>query len=345
MRILLTNNSMDARAGTELYTYELAVRLRRLGHNPVVYSPTVGQVGQALWQLGIPVVAELSALQESPDIIHGHHHLEAMTACLAFPNVPAVYVCHGWLPLAEQPPTFPTIMTYIGVGALTHERILTSVKLEGRPAVVVPSFFDDEAFDSKPDIAPVPHKALIYNNNLENDSPLTQAILEACNARRIAVASIGRGFGSVTFEPGKVLREFDIVFAVGRSALEAMASGCAVIICDNSGVAGLATSEGLDGPGGLLNLSARSRIRINSRAIGAEIDRYSPTLVQRTSAHVRSTRTLSRAVAQFVSIYEEAIGRFKSLEPCPPDRMLADASHYLQSLGPILKTAVTPSAQ
>ncbi len=345
MRILLTNNSMDARAGTELYTYELSVRLRRLGHNPVVYSPTVGQVGQALWELGIPVIAELGALQERPDIIHGHHHLETMTACLAFPDVPAVYVCHGWLPLAEQPPTFPTIMTYIGVGSLTHERIMTSVRLDGRPAVIVPSFFDDESIEIRSEIPSTPHTALIYNNNLENDSPLTQAILQACNERRIAVASVGRGFGSVTFEPGKVLREFDIVFAVGRSALEAMASGCAVIICDSSGVAGLATAEGLEGPGGLLNLSARSRIRINSRAIGGEIDRYSPALVQRTTDHARSTRTLSLAVTKFVSIYEDAIARFKTTAPCPPERMLADVSRYLESLGPILKSVLPPSPQ
>ncbi|WP_421762374.1 glycosyltransferase [Devosia sp.] len=342
MRILLTNNSMAERAGTELYTYELAVRLRRLGHNPVVYSPTVGQVGQALWELGIPVIAELSALQESPDLIHGHHHLEAMTACLAFPNVPAVYVCHGWLPLAEQPPTFPTIMTYIGVGPLTHERIMTSVKLDGRPAVIVPSFFDDETIELKPEIAAVPRKALIYNNNLDDQHPLTKAILEACNERRIAVASIGRGFGSVTFEPGKVLREFDIVFAVGRSALEAMASGCAAIVCDSSGVAGLATAEGLEGPGGLLNLSARSRLRVSSRAIGAEIDRYSPALIQRASEHVRSTRPLSLAVTKFVSIYQDAIARFQEMQPCPPDQMLADTSRYLRSLAPLLQSVVIP---
>ena len=42
-------------------------------------------------------------------------------------------------------------------------------------------------------------------------------------------------------KPELLLSQFDLVFAVGRSAIEAMASGCAVIVADRYGLGGLVT--------------------------------------------------------------------------------------------------------
>jgi len=45
-----------------------------------------------------------------------------------------------------------------------------------------------------------------------------------------------------TFEqPEEVLPNYDLVFAVGRAAIEAMAIGCAVIVADAYGLGGLVT--------------------------------------------------------------------------------------------------------
>ncbi len=47
-------------------------------------------------------------LRPAPDIIHGQHHAETMTALLHFASVPAVFFfCHGWRPPEEEPPLFP----------------------------------------------------------------------------------------------------------------------------------------------------------------------------------------------------------------------------------------------
>ena len=98
MRVLLTNQSLDQRAGSELYLYELATRLLARGHAPVVFSPKLGRVAAALRNATVPVVDDLGAIGEPPDLIHGQHHLAAMTALLHFPGVPALFVCHGWQP-------------------------------------------------------------------------------------------------------------------------------------------------------------------------------------------------------------------------------------------------------
>ena len=88
MRILLTNNSLAAHAGSELYIRDLAVELMRRGHQPVAYSTYLGAVAEELRAATIPVIDRLEALGEPPDIIHGQHHYETLSALLRFPATP-----------------------------------------------------------------------------------------------------------------------------------------------------------------------------------------------------------------------------------------------------------------
>src|SRR5207248_9040649 len=97
MRILLTNNSLGVRAGSELYVRDIAIELMRRGHRPVAYSTRLGAVAEELRAATVPVNDRLSALAEPPDIIHGQHHYETFTALLRFPDTPAIYYCPGWL--------------------------------------------------------------------------------------------------------------------------------------------------------------------------------------------------------------------------------------------------------
>ncbi len=98
LKVLLTNTHLVHRGGTELYIRDLATALLHLGHTPFVYSPRLGGVAGEIRGLGIPVVDTLDALVETPDLIHGQHHLETMTALWRFPDTPALYVSHGYFP-------------------------------------------------------------------------------------------------------------------------------------------------------------------------------------------------------------------------------------------------------
>jgi hypothetical protein len=51
----------------------------------VVYSAILGEVAADLERATVPVIDDLSALAVPPDVIHGHHHLDAMAA-LIFTN-------------------------------------------------------------------------------------------------------------------------------------------------------------------------------------------------------------------------------------------------------------------
>ncbi|HYX23518.1 MAG TPA: glycosyltransferase [Thermoanaerobaculia bacterium] len=124
MRVLLTNGALVHRAGSELYVLEVATRLLALGHSPVVYSPRLGPLAAELRAATLPVVDDLAAVAEPPDVIHGQHHLPAMTALLHFPGVPALFVSHGWVPWEEAPPRFPRILRYVAVDYTTRERLV-----------------------------------------------------------------------------------------------------------------------------------------------------------------------------------------------------------------------------
>ena len=96
LRILLTNYTLGARSGSELYVQDLAMGFLARGHHPVVYARTLGPLAHQLRNATIPVVDDLRQVTAPPDVIHGHHNHELMTALLRFPCVPAVRVCHGW---------------------------------------------------------------------------------------------------------------------------------------------------------------------------------------------------------------------------------------------------------
>src|SRR5436853_4955604 len=87
LRVLLTNRVLAHRTGTELYVRDVALGLLRRGHLPVVYSPRLGEVAADLRAQTVPVVDDPAKVSEAPDIIHGHHGLETLTALLAVPRV------------------------------------------------------------------------------------------------------------------------------------------------------------------------------------------------------------------------------------------------------------------
>ena len=68
-RILITNNTLANRAGSELYARDLAVALMKRGHFPVMYSTELGDVAEDLRRATIPVIDDLNKLSVPPDEI------------------------------------------------------------------------------------------------------------------------------------------------------------------------------------------------------------------------------------------------------------------------------------
>lgn len=125
MRVLITTNTLAARAGAELYIRDIALALRRRGHEPIAYGTDLGSVAEELRAGGVPVLNDLSHLDTPPDVIHAHRHLDAMTVLLRFPRVPAILFCHGSTPWEMEPFDFPSICHCVAIDDACHPRLVT----------------------------------------------------------------------------------------------------------------------------------------------------------------------------------------------------------------------------
>ena len=123
LRVLITSFTMASRTCGVLYVRGLALRLLRIGHLPLVYSPNLGPVADELRRATIPVIDDLSTLAAPPDVVHGNHTLETIVALLQFPEVPAVFVCHGWSSWATAAPRLDRVLRYVAVDDTCRDQL------------------------------------------------------------------------------------------------------------------------------------------------------------------------------------------------------------------------------
>src|SRR5258706_2530379 len=201
------------------------------GHEPIAYSTRLGDVAQDIRGAGVLVTDNLETLVDSPDIIHGHHHLDTMTALLHLPSTPAIFVCHGSTPWEEAPPRFPRILRYVAVDHACRDRLVIEHAIQPERILVVLNFVDLDRFKPRAQLPPHPRRALIFSNQA-NEYTHTGAVRLACERAGIALNVVGKAEGNVCVEPESLLGNYDIVFAKGRAALEALAVGAAGVLCD-----------------------------------------------------------------------------------------------------------------
>jgi hypothetical protein len=329
-RILLTNFVLAGRSGTELYVWDLANALLARGHTPIVYSTQLGPLSAQLREATIPVVDDLASVGAAPDVIHGQHNHELLTALLQFPRVPAVRFCHGWNDDPVQP--FPRVLRYVCVDDTTHDRVVLEWGIPESRTCVLLNFVDLHRFRPRGGLPPRPRRALVFSNKAIVHLP---AVRQACARFDIAVEAIGASVGA-SAHPETVLPRYDLVFAKGRSALEALATGAAVVLCDATGVGPMVTTAELDRLR-RLNFGLRAlREPATPEAIAAEIARYDPGDAAEVSGRVRAAAGMDAAVDHIVEIYEEVIAEWQGQAHADREPELQAAARYLRSLAPRL---------
>ncbi len=342
-RVLIATYSATSCSGSDLYTRDLALALLRRGWQPVVYTTVLGAVAEELRQATIPVTNDISAIAAAPHVIHGHHHLETLTALARFPGVPALFVCHDGLTWHSTPPRTPRIGQYIAVDRNCRDRMMLEHGIPESAVRVLPNAVDLERFQRRPPLPRRPLRALIFSNVASPDS-FASTIEAACSQRGITLDVVGRAAGTATEHPEEILSRYDLVFGKARCALEAAAAGTAVIVCDAGGLAGMITTRGLDGMR-QLNFGARLLQRpITEAAIGAEIDRYDADDAAKVTDSVRATAGIDLLVEQFIELYEELQTGHVPMTPEDDLRATAESlSHLSKDVQLARPTVMSPT--
>jgi hypothetical protein len=293
MRILMTQRALEHWGGSEFVTIEVARELRARGHDVAVFSPRIGRPANLLAPLGICVRSKLSDIPWEPEI---------------HPRVLRYLVMCEWMA--------PRLGPEIGVSV---DRV-----------AVVPNFVNTSRFSEVRKAPEAPARALLFGG--AGLDPAEMQHLEAiCAHCGISLDRIGYTHGNPRENPEIFLQSYDLVFAIGKCAIEAMACGCAVIPLV-PGLAGhLITPDNYE-QWSFSNFSPRhftAGTTLSAEWLKAELKQYSACKVAAVTEKVRATRSLLTTVDMLESIYKAAVAKYRSEVQPKAAREFAD---YLEKL-------------
>lgn len=305
-KILITNLKLTCRSGTEVYVRDLAIALLKRGMRPMAYSRELGVIAEELRAAQIPVIDRLSALTERPDLIHGHHNLPTAEALVHFRDVPAIFCCHDVRAYHDRPPRSPRIVRYTAVDLPCRDRLIFTCGIPEERVRVIYNFVDLERFRPRDPLPERPKRALVFSNYATERTHLP-AVQKACAQLGLTLDVIGGGVGNSVDKPEEVLGAYDLVFAKGRCALEALAVGAAVILCDTRGVGPMVTTDALNRlrP---LNFGHRAFTDpVTEDFLAQEIGRYDPQDAALVCCWIRANAGLDAAVEALTRLYGEVL--------------------------------------
>ena len=139
----------------------------------------------------------------------------------------------------------------------------------------------------------------------------------------LVLDELGSGAGTVVDDLPARLPAYDIVIATARMAKEAIAAGCAVVVCDHRGFAGLATTG---------TLAEWRRYNFGRRILAepatedrllAAFDRYDADDAAHVSAIVRAEDSLESHIDRFERIYGSILDDAHPIDPAADLEALA----------------------
>jgi Glycosyltransferase Family 4 len=306
MRVLIACHSLAHIGGVQAYELDLAFWLLQQGHTPIVYSPVLGETARQLERRTVAVTDDLSSVSLAPDIIHGDSAVETMTALLHFPTVPAVFVCHGWLGASAAPPRFPRILRYIAVDETCADRMVLREGIPPEKVSVLLNGVDLKRFRQRPPLPARPRRAVVFSNAAHETNYLP-IVREACRGAGIEVDVVGYLSDAPSPEPETVLPQYDLAFAKAKCAIEAMACGLAVVLCDTAGLGGMVRSSEVDRLR-RLNFGMRSLDRpISVEAVMEAIRLYDPVDARRVSDRIRDIGSADTLCRSLFETYETVL--------------------------------------
>jgi hypothetical protein len=326
LRILITNLYLATNSGSETAVELLADGLRRAGHVPMLLAPSLGPQADRMRGRGHIIVDHIAAVPARPDIIHALHRPVALAALAAFPDVPAVFACHSAAFEVEAPRLHPQIRQWIAVDDFCRARCLSRSVPEERLTTTL-NAVDLQRFHRRPPLPPLPARALLLTKNHEHRA----AVHSACQARGIALDELGPASGRVSPHIETELPPYDLVFATARMALEAAAVGCAVVVCDARGFAGMLNSATLPA-WRRLNFGAGLLHRpVTQEALLEAMAAYNATDAADVTDELREQASLEASIAAHLRVYDAAL-----TDPAPPSpaACAAATSAWVEDLVP-----------
>lgn len=317
----MVSQELGSFSGAPLFARDLARALLRRGHDVVLDAPEIGALAERMREEGIRVVSRLGDVPFTPDIVHGNHLQPLLHAMCIFPRVPAIQVAHGiGAPVRTLVP-IGRIRRHVAVDELCRRLLAGCPSIPPERISVMLNFVDLQAFPQRPPLPERPRRALIFSNYAQSATQVP-AIDAACRLLGIPLDVIGEGTNHLVEHPGRILGNYDLVFAKARCAIEAMAAGTAVVVCDWQGLSGMVTTENFE-PLRRYNFGhATLKMPLRPDLLAAEIDRYSASDAGAVSDRIRQEASLDVAVERWIEIYRAVVAEGATAAMSPDNARL-----------------------
>ncbi|HEV7426471.1 MAG TPA: glycosyltransferase [Thermoanaerobaculia bacterium] len=306
MRVLIAGHWLDEIGGVQTYERDLASWLLAGGHSPVIFSGIVGKAANELHRRSIPITDDLRTITTPIDVIHGDNAVETMVALLHFSSTPALFVCHSWGGLPRATPHFPRILRYVAVDDTCADRLLLREGIAPEKVSVILNAVDVETFHQRGPLPAKPRRAIVFGNEA-HELTFLPVIREACRRASIEMDVVSGKAGTAVSDPQSILGRYDLAFAKAKCAIEAMACGLAVVLCDAAGVGGMVRAGDVDRLR-RLNFGIRSLQKpLTADVILAELALYDPDDARAVSNRIRETASSDRLHQSLFSLYEAVV--------------------------------------
>lgn len=311
MNILITNFFIHSPTGTETYVYELAIELYNRGHHVEIFTILKGDLAQDLIEKGINVCTDLKKIKKTPDCIHAHHNLLALKAVRFFKSTPIIYFIHDRMTVLDYPLKHENILQYVAVDENCKERYCIENGFESTDIKLIYNWVNLSRFKQRKTFSPIPKKALAFSNYM-SQSHIFPSIKAACLSQGIEIDLIGSGNGNSTTTPEKILEQYDIVFGKAKAAIESMATGAAVIVCDFRGLAEMVTPENMSHYKKFNFGMKLMNNEIRTDLIVREIKKYDPENALIVSDFIRKEADFRSVVSQLEDTYSRVIKEYSN---------------------------------
>lgn len=302
MKILLTNNALGRREGSESYLETIAHEFRRLEHEVVFFSPRLGEFATTLRDRGFDVVESPRDLATDFDVIHGQHITAVGLVRERMPSTPLVFACHSTFIPIEDPVAAVDAAAFVAFNDMTLSRLKAHAATVGRPVFrlrqpVHLSFAEGQ----RSPLSDVPRTAVVVSRRMTSVEDQVAAVFRARGIEFVRVGSPG----TEAADARERMLTSEIVIGIGRTVLEAMAMGRATMVLDQATTGGWVTTETYphleaDGFTGLQSPPASSVDRM--------LDEYTPALGVAARRLAVRHHSAQRHATRLVEIYQSATG-------------------------------------
>lgn len=325
LKILLGNNTLSILAGSETWTYTLALALKEMGHQVSCFSPELGIISEKLIEAGIPCYDNLTTqlikpfshiLEEKIDheydvIISNHNHIVEYLRS-QFPKTPIISTIHGIIHFAEnqKAPEHPALESGVAQFVAVSEEVQEKLKTDyGIDSVVIRQPLDIKKYSNLKPPQDTPRQFMINTNYADRDSAEVVAIRDAAKLLGAKVCAVGMNF-TPQFDLTRAIEDSDVIFGMGRSVLEGVAAGRLGIVQGRWGTGGVICEQNID------EIRKRNFSGRNSEGKFATAEEivemiqkyYTPEFLEWGKKYVAQNHNILLAAEEYVRIARELTG-------------------------------------